>query len=286
VAPAEKRATIVDRHLVGTVVDPDDPDLNTRRVRTGDIIPQVAVDPNSGAIYAVWQDARFGPRSSIAFARSLDGGVSWSPTIKVNKTPTSINLGNQQAFTPVVRVLGDGTVGVTYYDFRNNTPDIATLGTDRFVVHCHPTSPSACTDPANWGSEVRLTDETFNMRQAPFARGWFVGDYVGTGTDGSDFLPFWSQPFGADPSNTFIRRVGLTPLAPALPRRARASRASQLGTLGRAPRRGRRSARPASATIIVAEQALPDLRGAGAPGSASCSSRRASAPASPTGRSR
>jgi hypothetical protein len=206
-----KRATIVDRHLVGTVVDPDDPDLNTRRVRTGDIIPQVAVDPNSGAIYAVWQDARFGPRSSIAFARSLDGGVSWSPTIKVNKTPTSINLGNQQAFTPVVRVLGDGTVGVTYYDFRNNTPDIATLGTDRFVVHCHPTSPSACTDPANWGSEVRLTDETFNMRQAPLARGWFVGDYVGTGTDGSDFLPFWSQPLGADPSNTFIRRVGLTP---------------------------------------------------------------------------
>jgi hypothetical protein len=66
-----------------------------------------------------------------------------------------------------------------------------------------PASPSA--------PNGALTDATFNMRQAPFASGWFVGDYVGTGTDGSDFLPFWSQPFGADPSNTFIRRVGLTP---------------------------------------------------------------------------
>jgi hypothetical protein len=30
-------------------------------------------------------------------------------------------------------------------------------------------------------------------------------------TDGSDFLPFWSQPFGGDPSSTFVRRVGLVP---------------------------------------------------------------------------
>jgi hypothetical protein len=47
------------------------------------------------------------------------------------------------------------------------------------------------------------------MRQAPFARGWFVGDYVGMDTDGADFLPFWAQPFGGDPTNVFVRRVGL-----------------------------------------------------------------------------
>jgi hypothetical protein len=204
-----KRATIVDRHLTGVVVDPDDPNTATRAVRTGDILPQGSVDPDSGAIYLVFQDSRFGPRSSIAFVQSLDGGRTWSPTIKINKTPTNIALGNQQAFNPVVSVLDDGTIGVRYSDFRNNTPDVATLGTDEFIIHCHPDTPTSCTDAANWGSEVRLTDASYNMRQAPFARGWFVGDYVGMDTDGEDFLPFWTQPFATDPGNAFVRRVGL-----------------------------------------------------------------------------
>jgi hypothetical protein len=206
-----KRAIVVDRHFRLPVIDPDDPSADTRRVRTGDIIPQVTVDPNSGAVYVVWQDARFGPRSSIAFSQSLDGGRTWSRTIKVNKTSTSVPIGNQQAFNPVASVLNDGTVAVRYSDFRNNTPDLATLGTDEFIVHCHPTSPTACTNASNWGDEVRTTDASYNMRQAPFARGWFVGDYVGMDTDGADFLPFWTQPFGADPGNAFVRRVGLTP---------------------------------------------------------------------------
>jgi hypothetical protein len=206
-----KRAITVDRHntFQGLVIDPDDPNTATRTVRTGDIIPQITVDPNSGAIYVVFQDSRFGPRSSIAFSQSLDGGLSWSPTIKINKTPTNISLGNQQAFNPVASVLDDGTIGVRYSDFRNNTPDVATLGTDEFIIHCHPTTPTACTNAANWGGEVRTTDASYNMRQAAFARGWFVGDYVGMDTDGEDFLPFWTQPFGADPGNAFVRRVGL-----------------------------------------------------------------------------
>ena len=207
-----KRAITVDRHntFQGLVVDPDDSNATTRLVRTGDIVPQVTVDPSSGAIYVVFQDSRFAPvRSSIAFTQSLDGGLTWSPTIKINKTPTNINAGNQQAFNPVPSVLADGTVGVRYSDFRNNTPDIATLGTDEFLIHCHPTTPTACANAANWGDEVRQTDASYNMRQAPFARGWFVGDYVGMDTDAADFLPFWTQPFGADPANAFVRRVGL-----------------------------------------------------------------------------
>ena len=207
-----RRAITVDRHntFQGLVVDPDDPNPATQPVRTGDIIPQITVDPNSGAIYVVFQDARFSPvRSSIAFTQSLDGGLTWSPTIKINKTPTTINPGNQQAFNPVATVLDDATIGVRYSDFRNNTPDIATLGTDEFLIHCHPTTPTACTNAANWGQEVRQTDASYNMRQAPFARGWFVGDYVGMDTDGADFLPFWTQPFDTDPANAFVRRVGL-----------------------------------------------------------------------------
>jgi hypothetical protein len=206
-----RRAITVDRHntFQGLVVDPNDPNPATQPVRTGDIIPQITVDPSSGAIYVVFQDSRFGPRSSIAFTQSLDGGLTWSPTIKINKTPTNISLGNQQAFNPVATVLDDGTIGVRYSDFRNNPPAVAMLGTDEFTIHCHPTTPTACTNATNWGDEVRQTETTYNMRQAPFARGWFVGDYVGMDTDGADFLPFWTQPFGGDPANAFVRRVGL-----------------------------------------------------------------------------
>jgi hypothetical protein len=209
-----RRPIIVDRHntFQGIVVDPDDPNTATRTVRTGDIIPQGTVDPDSGAIYLVFQDARFGPRSSIAFTQSLDGGLTWSPTIKINKTPTTVSLGNQQAFNPVVTVLDDGTIGVRYSDFRANeaTPTVVPLSTDEFLIHCHPVTPTTCTDPANWGDEVKQTDASYDMRQAPFANGWFVGDYVGMDTDGEDFLPFWTQPFGGDPGNAFVRRVGLT----------------------------------------------------------------------------
>jgi hypothetical protein len=186
------------------VRDPDTGDP----LRTGDIIPEVAVDRNPGSpglgnLYAVWQDARFsndGDFSNlsllideIAFARSTDGGFTWSTPIKINKTPTNLPLGNRQAFTPSVRISADGTIGVTYYDFRNNTPDPNTLPTDYFIVHCHVSATVSCTNPADWASETRLTRTPFDMRKAPNARGFFVGDYEGLGAVGSDFTPLFVQ---------------------------------------------------------------------------------------------
>jgi hypothetical protein len=197
---------LVDRLRTILVRDPDTGD----DVRTGDIIPDVAVDPNSGHLYAVWQDARFNgfEADGIALSKSTDGGLTWSMPVKVNKTPTGAPIGNQQAFTPSVDVAANGAVAVTYYDFRNNTPVAATLQTDYFVVHCHPTASAACTSSAEWGDEIRLTKTSFNMRQAPFALGFFVGDYEGLASFGNQFAPFFSQAHGTDPASTFFRRVG------------------------------------------------------------------------------
>ena len=187
------------------ITDPDTGDP----VRTGDIIPEIAVDPSSGALYVVWQDARFGGGQfdSIAFSQSLDGGLTWSRPIKVNLTPDDLPPGNQQAFTPSVHVAADGTVAVTYYDFRNNTPSEGTLPTDYFLVHCHPATTS-CADSASWTDEVQITDTSFDMRLAPFAGGFFTGDYEGLSNIGLAFTPFFSQSHGTDPSSTFFRKVG------------------------------------------------------------------------------
>jgi hypothetical protein len=202
---------LFDPQQIG-IRDPDTGDP----VRTGDIIPEVAVDrnpasPGYGNLYVVWQDSRFSgfAHDSIAFSKSTDGGFTWSTPIQINQTPTSIPSGNQQAFTPAIRVATDGTIGVTYYDFRNNTFSPATLPTDSFIVHCHLSTAVSCTAPANWQSETRLTPTSFDMRKAPIARGFFVGDYEGLAVAGSDFKPFFVQ---AGPktgtSNAFATTVG------------------------------------------------------------------------------
>ena len=193
------------------VYDPESPSL----VRTEELIPEVAVDPSSGNLYAVWQDSRFSNNGNfsdpsllideIAFAMSTDGGFTWSAPVKVNQTPTAIARGNRQAFTPSVTVAADGTIAVTYYDFRHNDSG-ADLKTDYFVIHCHPSA--GCTNSGNWGNEIRLTNTSFDMRQAPLARGFFVGDYEGLASDGNDFVAFFSQPHGSDPASVFFRRVG------------------------------------------------------------------------------
>ena len=93
-------------------------------------------------------------------------------------------------------------MGVTFYDFRNNTAADGILATDQFAVHCH----ADCTQTASW-AETQVTPTSFDMRRAPFARGYFVGDYEGLGfiaddgaatAPGDAFASFFSQSHGAD----------------------------------------------------------------------------------------
>ena len=99
-------------------------------------------------------------------------------------------------------------MGVSYYDFRNNTADPGALLTDAWLVHCHPATPAACANPANWASEERLTDTPFDMRAAPFADGHFTGDDEGFTATGGGFLAFSAQPHPGDPASAFACRVG------------------------------------------------------------------------------
>jgi hypothetical protein len=176
---------VVVSELDTTFPGPYDPETG-EPIRSGGL-PDFAADPRSGRLYAVWEDDR--PASgvdAIQFSQSLDGGRSWSAPIKVNKTPRSIPREDQQAFTPAVKVAGDGTVGVTYYDLRANTPAPG-LPTSYWLVHCH----RHCTRPAGW-SESAVAGP-FDEEQAAVAGGYFIGDYEGLVTIGRTFAPFFAQ---------------------------------------------------------------------------------------------
>jgi hypothetical protein len=191
---------------IDNVTDPDTGAL----VRTGPEVPEVAVDPHNGNLYAVWMDSRFskGQFDSIAFSQSKDGGVQWSTPIEINQTPINIPAGDQQAFTPSISVAANGTVAVTYYDFRFNDPNPG-LPTDAWVVFGNPSGPGGLANAANWGSELRLTDTSFDMEKAPATSGGLMipGEYKGLAVAANDFLSFIPQTQAADPASIFFRRV-------------------------------------------------------------------------------
>ena len=159
-------------------------------VRDGSDLGAVAADA-SGTIYVTWQDARFsnGQRDGIALSRSADGGATWSAPVQINAHPGT------QAFTPAVRVLADGVIAVTYYDFRNDTSDPNTLPTDYWLV--------TSTDATNW-TESHISGP-FNLDLAAISEGHFLGDYQGLAAAGAQVLPFFVQPAaGAQANHTDV----------------------------------------------------------------------------------
>jgi BNR/Asp-box repeat len=159
-----------------------DPETGTP-VRVGDILPQIAIS-RGGTATVVWQDARFsgGARDGIAVSQSSDGGLTWSAPVQINGDPLV------PAFTASVHVRRDGTVGVTYHDFRSNTADPATLPTDTWLVRSR--------DGVTW-RESRVS-KPFDMAKAPFAGGLFVGDYQGLVSIGPVFIPFFVKSTDGD----------------------------------------------------------------------------------------
>jgi hypothetical protein len=173
--------TVSDMQTVGTT----DPDTGVD-IRDAEAIAAVSAGAN-GVLAAVWQDSRFagGAYDSVAFSKSTDGGITWSAPVRINGDPAVF------ALLPNVAIAGDGTIGVTYYDFRDNTPDPSTLLTDVWLA--------TSGDGVTW-SERRI-DGPFDYAKAPLVGGrYFLGDYSGMTSSATSFLTAFGRA-NDDPGN-------------------------------------------------------------------------------------
>jgi hypothetical protein len=169
-------------------------------VRDAGDLAEIALAPD-GSLYLVWEDARFtsGQRNGIALSRSSDGGLHWSAPVQVNSDH------NVPAFVPTVAVLANGTIGVSYFDFRDNTPDRNSLPTAAWL--------STSTDGLSWREQKILGP--FDLDAAPVAEGLFLGDYQGLVGVGNIFVPLLVQANHADtanPTDVFALQVNPTAL--------------------------------------------------------------------------
>ena len=198
---------VVNRLLVDELTDPDD----GHDVRTGDILPDWAVDrstnPNTrGNVYVVWMDQRFNDpdHDDILLARSTDGGLTWGAPVVADHTPRGVD-----AFTAMVDVrLHRARRGVLLrlprrpprrrrtldrplgHALPRRRPDVREREqTDHHLVrHAHRARRPRLAD------ESRLTTTSFDMRTAPDALGYFVGDYTDWTTSAPPSTPRGWEP--------------------------------------------------------------------------------------------
>ena len=87
---------------------------------------------SNGNVYIAWQDGRnlqipsFTISGTYAYAdvlprKSSDGGVTWSPVVRINDNPEPLpDGGGTDQYQPGVAVDGWGKVGVCFYDRRHD----------------------------------------------------------------------------------------------------------------------------------------------------------------------
>ena len=114
----------------------------------------------------------------------------------------------------------DGTIGVLYYDMRNNTSDSATLIVDAWLA--------TSKDGVIW--QETHAGGPFNFANAPIADGgFFIGDYQGIASDSRAFYPFFAMTNASATNKTdifasaFRSIVAPTKAAPAKAFEARAA---------------------------------------------------------------
>jgi hypothetical protein len=169
-----------------------DPETGNEYPQPG--FPSAAVGPD-GTVYVANEHDSSVSSGAIALARSRDGGRTWS----------SSQVTGVSAFTffPSVAVDSHGTVGVTWYDLRNDRPGDAALTADTWFASSN--------DRGHTWRQTHLAGP-FDMRAPPFgSNGHQLGEYQGLAALGRGFAALFTAPapLAKDgPTDIFFARIG------------------------------------------------------------------------------
>jgi len=146
-------------------------------------------------VYATWNDlsgdsgctSGGGPgtnaastcKSRIWFARSTDGGATWSAAVKLNNQSGL----NDQFFPWMVVDETNGKVAITYYD----TVGDSTRKTTNFYYQ------SSTDDGVTWSAPFKVTTASTNETSAGSDSGNQYGDYTGLSGINGLFFPSWTD---------------------------------------------------------------------------------------------
>ncbi len=133
------------------------------------------------SVYATWHDQTATAADDIFFARSDDRGETWTTPLRVNDDQTVTDQ-----FAPALHVTESGTIGIAYYDRRNDPTH--NLNIDTYLSQSLNGGRSFL--PAERLSEVSSPPGNgFDPREAPE----FQGDYIGLSSDAWHFLSVWGD---------------------------------------------------------------------------------------------
>jgi hypothetical protein len=117
--------------------------------QTGDATVPILVVDNNGNLDAVWTEDRTG-NYDIYFSRSVDGGVGWSSSVKINN-----DIGSAYQVHPKLVVDSSGKLYATWKDCRNVTWKSCNQGDMPF----YDLYFAASTDSGStWNANVRIND--------------------------------------------------------------------------------------------------------------------------------
>ena len=165
---------------------------------TGEELPQpqfpnIAVAPD-GSVYVTVEGNSSASAGEIAVSRSRDGGASWTRV-------SSPGVG-AYAFEPAIAVDSRGTVGITWYDLRNDRPGDAALSGDVWFA-------SSRNRGSSW-RETHVAGPT-DLRTGALPRQNRFGEYQGlaaTGHHGFAAIFTMAAPFATDgPTDIFVARI-------------------------------------------------------------------------------
>jgi hypothetical protein len=155
--------------------------------------PSAAVAPD-GTAYVAFENNSSATSGGIGVAKSRDGGLTWSSSMLPGVSA--------YAFEPAIAVDKHGTVGVMWYDLRNDVLGDAALTADVWLAHSHDRGES-------W-RQTHVAGPT-DLRTAPLPAHNYVGEYQGLAGLRHGFAAAFTLPAPQaedGPTDIFFARIG------------------------------------------------------------------------------